>query len=136
MVHETVVNARCIRTALDYSPFRMTFSSAPFNPLRNLYALFGPVWTCLDLFGCFAQQSKTPPLLAANNRFEKTLPCHTMQLVAVKADEWQDRTSKVMNQPRPQLEVVRELYNEGRNLGFEKVGETYTYLFSFCACTF
>ncbi|CAM9344738.1 unnamed protein product, partial [Ectocarpus sp. 4 AP-2014] len=41
------------------------------------------------------------------------------ELVAVKAEEWQRRASKVMNQAKPQLEVVRELFHEGRELGYE-----------------
>lgn len=45
------------------------------------------------------------------------------QVVAVKADEWRQRTAKVMGQARPQLEVVRELFHEGRELGFEELGE-------------
>ncbi|CAM9246781.1 unnamed protein product [Ectocarpus sp. 6 AP-2014] len=45
------------------------------------------------------------------------------ELVAVKAEEWQRRASKVMNQAKPQLEVVRELFHEGRELGYELSGE-------------
>ncbi|CAN0081555.1 unnamed protein product, partial [Ectocarpus fasciculatus] len=41
------------------------------------------------------------------------------ELVAVKAEEWQRRASKIMNQAKPQLEVVRELFHEGRELGYE-----------------
>lgn len=48
---------------------------------------------------------------------------YTMQLVAVKADEWRRRTSKVMGQAKPQLGLVRELFNEGRDLGLEETGE-------------
>ncbi|CAM9103685.1 unnamed protein product [Laminaria digitata] len=45
------------------------------------------------------------------------------ELVAVKADEWRRRTSKVMGQAKPQLGLVRELFNEGRDLGLEETGE-------------
>lgn len=41
--------------------------------------------------------------------------------MAVKEEEWQRRTSKVMNQARPQLGVVRGLFDEGRELGYEQV---------------
>lgn len=43
------------------------------------------------------------------------------QLVAVKAEEWQRRASKVMGQAKPQLEVVRELFHEGQELGYEEL---------------
>lgn len=46
-----------------------------------------------------------------------------MQLVTVKADDWRKRTCKVMSQAKPQLDVVRELFHEGRELGFEERGE-------------
>lgn len=45
-----------------------------------------------------------------------------MQLVAVKADEWRQRAAKVMSQARPQLEVVRQLFRDGQDLGFETQG--------------
>lgn len=46
-----------------------------------------------------------------------------VQLVTVKADDWRKRSGKVMSQARPQLEVVRQLFHEGRELGFEERGE-------------
>ena len=45
-----------------------------------------------------------------------------VKVVTVKADEWRQRTSKVMGQAKPQLEVVRELFHEGQNLGFGRPG--------------
>lgn len=43
------------------------------------------------------------------------------KLVEVKEEEWQRRTSKIMGQAKPQLDVVRELFHEGRELGYEEV---------------
>lgn len=40
--------------------------------------------------------------------------------MAVKAEEWQRRASKVMSQAKPQLDVVRELFEEGQELGYEE----------------
>eukprot|EP00904_Undaria_pinnatifida_P009167 jgi/Undpi1/5380/HiC_scaffold_2.g00661.m1 len=45
------------------------------------------------------------------------------ELVAVKADEWRRRSLKVMGQAKPQLALVRELFNEGRDLDFQEEGE-------------
>lgn len=45
----------------------------------------------------------------------------TAKLVAVKAEEWQRRAAKVMSQAKPQLGVVRELFEEGRELGYEEL---------------
>lgn len=44
------------------------------------------------------------------------------QLVAVRADEWQQKTMKVLSQANPKLDVVRELVLEGRELGFQDTG--------------
>ena len=43
--------------------------------------------------------------------------------MAVKADEWRRRSLKVMGQAKPQLALVRELFNEGRDLDFQEEGE-------------
>lgn len=49
------------------------------------------------------------------------MPVDVEKLVAVKAEEWQRRTSKVMSQARPHLDVVRELFEEGQELGYEEL---------------
>lgn len=54
------------------------------------------------------------------------------QLVAVKADEWRRKALKVMGQTNPKLEVVRELFHEGRALGFEDRGKR----FVCCSCAY
>lgn len=51
------------------------------------------------------------------------------KLVAVKAEEWQRRASKVMSQAKPQLDVVRELFEEGRELGYEESMQGVFFLF-------
>lgn len=75
-----------------------------------------------------------------------TFCCGETKLVEVKEEEWQRRTSKVMSQAKPQLDVVRELFDEGRELGYEEViGEEYEPIerlhffpgvFSFCESWF
>lgn len=51
----------------------------------------------------------------------RLLPVDVPKLVAVKAEEWQRRVSKVMSQAKPQLDVVRELFEEGQELGYEEL---------------
>lgn len=61
-----------------------------------------------------------------NNRvvsFVAGLACCFRKPVKLKAKLWRERTSKVMGQAKPQLEVVRELFKEGRELGLEETGE-------------
>lgn len=45
------------------------------------------------------------------------------KVVTVEADKWRKRTIKVLNQAKPQLEEVRELYHEGQKLGFGGTGK-------------
>lgn len=56
------------------------------------------------------------------------MPCP--KLVAVKAEEWQRRAFKVMGQAKPQLDVVRELFEEGRELGYEELAQGVVRFFS------
>lgn len=44
--------------------------------------------------------------------------------MASKADEWQLKTVKLLSQATPKLEVVRELFLEGQELGFQNAGDT------------
>lgn len=50
------------------------------------------------------------------------VPVACCQPVKVKAKLWQERTSKVMSQAKPQLELVQKLFREGRELGLEENG--------------
>lgn len=45
------------------------------------------------------------------------------QVVTVETDKWRKRTTKVLNQAKPQLEEARELYREGQKRGFGGTGK-------------
>lgn len=83
--HETVVVARYMPREIT-SPLRMPF----------LVCVLGDIcMRCLDLLGCLAQHLETP---LGTEQPIRTPHYHTMQLVAVKAYEWQDHASQVTNQ--------------------------------------
>lgn len=64
------------------------------------------------------------------------MPVDVAKLVAVKAEEWQRRASKVMSQAKPQLDVVRELFEEGQELGYEESIQGVCVCHVFLACIF